>query len=147
MDRDEELPISVRMAMCPADTAVRERDLSGCRAAGAIPELPILIFVPPLLFQSLIRLHALVTGGWANRVNRIHCYFLDCPRTFRLRPLWLRKKLWILLVQATSLSGRRVFPRCFCSTGGIGAYRRGRLSNGHIPLKLNKTFGFFFTLC
>ena len=35
MDRDEGLPISVRLAMCLAE---RERDPSGCRASGLTPE-------------------------------------------------------------------------------------------------------------
>ena len=40
IDRDEELPISVRLAMCSAE---RERDPSGCRASclGLTPELPV----------------------------------------------------------------------------------------------------------
>ena len=37
MDRDEGLPISVRLAMCLAE---RERDPSGCRASGLTPERP-----------------------------------------------------------------------------------------------------------
>ena len=59
MDHDEELPISVRMVMCPAE---RERDPSSCRASGIPPELPVLVLVPPVLFPPLIRLQALVTG-------------------------------------------------------------------------------------
>ena len=52
--------------------------------------------------------------------NRIDCYFLGCPRMFRLGPpWWLRKKLWILLVPATALSSRRFFPRFVCITGGV----------------------------
>ena len=38
MDRDEGLPISVRLTMCLAE---RERDTSGCRASGLTPELPV----------------------------------------------------------------------------------------------------------
>ena len=45
MDRDEGLPISVRMAMCLAE---REHDPSGCRAPGKISELPVhVVLVPP----------------------------------------------------------------------------------------------------
>ncbi len=46
------------------------------------------------------------------------------------------KKLWLLLVPATALSSRRFFSRLFASPK---AYRRGRLSDGHIAMKLNKT--------
>ena len=38
MDRDEELPISVRLAMCLAE---RERAASGCRASGLTPGPPV----------------------------------------------------------------------------------------------------------
>ena len=45
MNGDEELPISVVLAMC---LAKRERDSSGCRASGVTPELPVhLVLVPP----------------------------------------------------------------------------------------------------
>ena len=46
MDRDEGLPISVRLAMCPDE---RERDPSSCRESGLTPELPVhVVLVPPL---------------------------------------------------------------------------------------------------
>ena len=38
MNVDEELPISVGLAMC---LAKRERESSGCRASGETPELPV----------------------------------------------------------------------------------------------------------
>ena len=42
MDRDEGLPISLRLAMCLAE---RERDPSGCRKSGLTPELPVHVVV------------------------------------------------------------------------------------------------------
>ena len=45
MDRDEGLPVSLRLAMCLAE---RERDPSGCRASGLTLELPVhVVLVPP----------------------------------------------------------------------------------------------------
>ena len=96
--------------MCPVE---RERDPSGYRASGLTPELPVhAVLVPPLLvppllvppllvpsllvpphhlrFQALVppllRLQALVSMV-QRQPNRV-CYFLDCPRKFRLRLLW-----------------------------------------------------------
>ena len=78
VDCDEELLISVRLAICPAEG---ERDPSGCRASGLTPELPVhVLLVPPLL-----RLQALVFA--VERQSHRHCYFLDCPRKFHICPL------------------------------------------------------------
>ena len=45
MDRDEGLPVSMRLEMCLAE---RERVSSGCRAAGLTIELPVhVVLVPP----------------------------------------------------------------------------------------------------
>ncbi len=41
MDRHEELPTSVRLAMCLAERAERERDPPCCRASGLTPELSV----------------------------------------------------------------------------------------------------------
>ena len=47
MDRDEGLPILVRLEIC---LAKRERDPSGYRASGLTPELPVhVVLVPSLL--------------------------------------------------------------------------------------------------
>ena len=52
MDRDEQLPFSVWLAICPVE---RERDLSGCRASGLTPDLPDhVVLVPPLLVPPLL---------------------------------------------------------------------------------------------
>ena len=60
IDRDEEFPIPVRLAMCPAE---RERDPSGRRAScrPITPELPVLV----VLVLPLPRLQALVPGASA----------------------------------------------------------------------------------
>ena len=64
--------VSARLAVCPAE---RERDPSGCRASGVTPELPVhVLMVPPPLVPL--------------RPSHRHCYFLDFPRKFRIRPLW-----------------------------------------------------------
>ena len=99
MDRDEELPISVRLAMCSTG---KERDSSGCRASGRhigpnSREQPVhMVLILPLPVPPLLRLQALV--GVQRKPHR-HLYLLNCPRKFRLRPLWwLRKsskKVWM----------------------------------------------------
>ena len=81
MDNDEELTISVRLAMCLAE---RERDASGCRASGLTPGLPVHVV---LVLSLLVPPPAPVVV--------------------------VTKKLCILLVQATALSGRPFFSRFF----------------------------------
>ena len=44
-----ELPISVRLAICPAE---RERDSSGCRASGITIELPVHVLLVLLLLVT-----------------------------------------------------------------------------------------------
>ena len=59
MDRDEELPISVRLAMCSAG---RERESSGCQASGRhnSSEQPVhMMLILPLPVPPLLRLQAL----------------------------------------------------------------------------------------
>ena len=61
------LPISVRLAMCPAE---RERNLSGCQASGINPELPFHVaLVLPLQVPPLLCLQALVSGCNVNRID------------------------------------------------------------------------------
>ena len=100
--------------MCPVE---RERDPSICRASGLTPELPVhVVLIPPrclfrrcwfrrclfrhcwfrrcFVFQALVppllRLQALVP--MVKRQPHRVCYFLDCTRKFRLRPLWWLQK-------------------------------------------------------
>ena len=98
MDRDEELPISVRLAMCPAE---RERDASGCRSSGIglTPELigpgGVLVVVPPLMFPPPIRLRALVgpTGGATSNTSPLP--FPGFPSQVSSSPaVVVTKKLW-----------------------------------------------------
>ena len=130
MDRVEGLSFSVRLAMCPVE---RERDPPGCRASGLTPELPFIgVLVPPLLVLLPLRHQALVP--MVQRQPHRVCYFLDCPRKFRLRPLWwLRKSSGF---NSGKWSSRLFFTRFFAAPE---AYTRGRLSDGYITMKLNKT--------
>ena len=75
------------------------------------------LLVPPLLVAPLLRLQALLP--MVQRQPHRVCYFLDCPRKFRLRSLWwLQKKHKILLVPATAWSSRRlILLSFFCITG------------------------------
>ena len=135
MDRDDELPISVRLAMCPAE---RERDPSGCRASGRhiTLELPVhVVLILQLPVPPLLRLQALVPGVHVNRIAIAISWI--AIGSIVLRPLWwLQKQLWILFVPATALSSRRLFPRVFAAPE---AYRRGGKSGGYIAMKLNNT--------
>ena len=136
--------------MCTVES---ERDPSGCRASGLTPELPVhVVLVPPLLVPSLLvplllRLQALVlpllhlqalVPMMQRQPHRV-CYFLDGPRKFRLRSLWwFHKSSGFYSCRPPHCPCRRFFSR-FWSPWGIGAYKRGRLSNGYITMKLDKT--------
>ena len=82
-----------------------------------------LLVLPLLCFQAmvplLVRLHALVP--MVQRQPHRICYFLDCPRKFRLCPLWWLKKS----PDFTHAGHRIVKPTLlfsfFCSTGGTQA--------------------------
>ena len=133
IDRDEELPISVRLAMCPAE---RDRDPLGCRASGLTPELPVhVVMFSSLLVPQLLRLQALVPG--VQRTSTASpLLFPRFPSEVSASPsLGVSKKVWILLVPPTALSSRRIFSRLFAAPN---TYGRGRLSDGHIAMKLNK---------
>ena len=135
--------------MCTVES---ERDPSGFRASGLTPELPVhVVLVPPLLvpsllvppllrFQALVlpllRLQALVP--MVQRQPHRVCYFLDCPRKFRLRPLrwFIHKSSGFYSCRPPHCPCRCFFSRFFAAPE---AYKRGRLSNGYITMKLNKT--------
>ena len=74
---------------------------------------------------------------WCN-VNRIaFAMFWICPRKFRLRPLWwLHKSSGFYSCRPPHCPCKRFFSRVFAAPE---AYKRGRLSNGYITMKLNKT--------
>ena len=132
IDRDEEFPISVRLAMCPAE---RERDPSGCRASGRpiTPELPVLA----VLVLPLPRLQALVPGGECN-VNRIAISISWIALgSFVFASCSGYEKLWVLylLVPATALSGR-IVPSF---SAAPEAYRREGKSGEYLAMKLNNT--------
>ena len=132
MDCDEELPISVRV--CPAG---RERNPSGCRASCLTPALPVhVVMVPPLLVLLLLRLQALVPGVQRQSIA-IAISWIALESFVFARCSGFEKALDFTgagqgIVQST-------LPLSFdCSTEGI-CYRRGRLSDGFIVMKLNKT--------
>ena len=123
----------------------------GFSSVRSTPELPVhVVLVPPLLvpsslvppllrFQALVmpllRLQALVP--MVQRQPHRVCYFLDCPRKFRLRPLWwLHKSSGFYSCRPPHCPCRRFFSRFFAAPK---AYKRGRLSNGYTTMKLNKT--------
>ena len=94
------------------------------------------LLVPSLLVPPLLRLQALVPMV-QRRPYRV-CYFLDCPRKFRLRPLW-----W--LHKSSGFYSCRP-PHCPVDASSLVLlqHRRhrstsGRLSYGYITMKLNKT--------
>ena len=70
------------------------------------------------------------------KVNRIAFAILWIALGSFVFASWLQKKLRILLGPATALSSRHFFSRYFASPE---AYTRGRLSDGYITMKLNKT--------
>ena len=137
MDRDEELPISVRLAMCSAE---RERDASGCRSSGITPELSVLV------------------ASW--------CWFRRCcfRRRFVFRRCYRGCNVKHIAIAISCISlASFVFARCggyekaldFTRAGhrivqsallpsflfaAPEAYRCGRLSEGYayIVMKLNK---------
>ena len=131
MDRVEGLSFSVRLAMCPVE---RARDPPGCRASGLTPELPVIVMlVPSVLVPPLLRLQALVP--MVKRQPHRVCYFLDCPRKCRRRPA-----LWWLQKSSGFYSCRpRHCPVDASSLVVLQHYTRGRLSDGYITMKLNKT--------
>ena len=140
--------------MCPVE---RERDPSGCRASGLTPELPVHVvlvssvagsvppllvpslLVPPLLrFQALVppllRFQALVPMG--QRQPHRGCYFLDCPRKFRLRPLWwLHKSSGFYSCRPSHCP---IDASSLIVLAAPEAYKRGRVSEVYITLKFNK---------
>ena len=121
MDRDEELSFSVWLAICPVERERDQSGCRASGLTPDLPEHVVLVppllvppllvppllvppllvppsrlLVPPLLcFQAmvplLVRLHALVP--MVQRQPHLVCYFLDCPRKFRLRPLWWLKQI------------------------------------------------------
>ena len=103
MDRDEGLPISVRLAMCLAE---REGDPSGCRASGLTPERP--------------RGAGSVAAGSAAFAR---CCGNENSVDF-------------------TRAGHRIVQSMFRPSfffEAPEAYRRERLSDGHIAIKLKKT--------
>ena len=63
-----ELPISVRLAMCPAE---RERDSSGCRASGITLEQPVHVLLVLLLLAKGLSHHSCVLTESARRPEKI----------------------------------------------------------------------------
>ena len=131
MDRDEESPISVRLAMCPAE---RERDASGCRSSGVTPELSVLVATWCRFRRCCFR-RRFVFRRWYWGCNVKHIA-IAISWISRLRPLcWLRKS-------SGFYSCRRTYcPVCASSCVFLApeAYRRGHKSGGYIAINLNKT--------
>ncbi len=96
MDRDEQLPSSVRLAMCPSE---RERDPASCQASGMpigpnSSELPVqVVLILPLLVPPL---HASSsgtgTGGATSTPSPLLFLGLASEVSSRLRPLWWLRK-------------------------------------------------------
>ena len=101
------------------------------------------LLVPPLLVQPLLHFQALVppllrlqalVPMMQRQPHRGLLFYRLLSEVSSSPAVVVTKKLRILLVPATALSSRRFFSRFFCSTGTIG-----RLSDGYITIKLNKT--------
>ena len=116
MDRDEQFPISVRLAMCPSE---RERDPASCQASGMpigpnSSELPVhVVLILPLLVPPL---HAPSSGTGTGRATSTASplLFLGLASEVSSSPAVVVTKMsWLLLVPATALSSRRFFPRVF----------------------------------
>ena len=131
MDCDEGFSFSVRLAMCPVE---RERDPPGCRASGLSPERHRRA-CSAVVGSAAASSSGAGTDGATSTASRL--LFLDCPRKFRLRPLWWLQK---------SCGFYSCRPQhCPVDASSLGffaapeAYKRGRLSDGYITMKLNNT--------
>ena len=132
MDRNKELPISVRLAMCPAE---RDRDPLGCRASGLTPELPLhVVMFSPLLVPQLLRLQALVPGVQRQRIT-IAMSWISIASFYFARFGGFEKGLDFNRA-VHGIFSRRIFSRLFAAPN---PYWRERLPDGHIAMKFNKT--------
>ena len=75
-----ELPISVRLAMCPAE---RERDSSGCRASGITLEQPLHVLLVLLLLVKGLSHHSCVLTESARRPEKIQNAMMRAVRSPR----------------------------------------------------------------
>ena len=111
-------------------------DPLGCRASGLTPELPVhVVKFSPLLVPQLLRLQVLVPE--VQRQSHHHFYFLDFPRNFCFARFGAFEKGLDFTRAANGIV--QSTHSLVCLQRRKLTYGRGRLSDGHIAMKLKKT--------
>ena len=122
--------------MCPIE---RERDPPGCRASGLTHELPVHVVLVSSVAGSVVvgSAAASFSGAGTDGATSIapRLLFSGLPsEVSSSSAVVVTKKLRLLLVPATALSHRLFFAHFLAAPE---AYKRGRISDVYITLKLN----------